>query len=862
MSDAQRLREPRDDTDGSGACCTGPARSAPAQRTADAACRAHGDAASCGASSHASSRDHGAAPAVGTDAHRKHEHHAAHGHGDDEAGHEHRHAHPHGHSHEHQHGHDHDHGHDHGHDHDHDHDHGHEDSCCAPAASTLAPLPAAEATAAGNVRSAFRIMQMDCPTEETLIRKKLGGMDEVSALEFNLMQRMLTVEHVPGAQPAIERAIRTLGMTPEAASAGTPAPAAPAEAPAKPWWPLALAGAAAIASEAASWAGLPAWLSALLAIAAVLSCGLTTYRKGWIALRNRNLNINALMSIAVTGAMSIGQWPEAAMVMVLFTIAELIEAKSLDRARNAIQGLMRLAPDTATVQDADGTWRTIDAARVVLGAIVRVKPGERIGLDGEVVSGRSTVNQAPITGESLPVEKAAGDAVYAGTINESGSFDYRVTALASNSTLARIIHAVEEAQGAKAPTQRFVDRFARIYTPIVFAVALLVAVAPPLVVGGAWHDWIYRALVLLVIACPCALVISTPVTIVSGLAAAARRGILVKGGVYLEEGRKLAWLALDKTGTITHGKPVQTDVDAHATDIDFTRARHLAASLAARSDHPVSQAIAAAARDANAPAFADVQDFEALLGRGVRGTIDGVRYWLGNHRLVEELERCSPALEAKLDALERQGKSVVMLIDDARVLAIFAVADTIKDTSRAAIADLHALGIRTAMLTGDNPHTARAIAAQAGIDDARGNQLPEDKLAAVDELARGGAGAVGMVGDGINDAPALARADIGFAMGAMGTDTAIETADVALMDDDLRKIPAFVRLSRATHRVLVQNIGFALGVKLVFLGLTVAGLGTMWMAVFADAGASLIVVGNGLRLLSNARAFGGAPAAR
>ncbi|MDN8011539.1 heavy metal translocating P-type ATPase [Burkholderia multivorans] len=848
MSDAQRLRDPRDDTDGGGTCCTGPARSAPAQRTADAACRAHGDAASCGASSHAGSRDHDATPAVGTDAHRKHEHHAAHGHGHDEAGHEHNHAHAHDHSHEHR--------------HDHDHDHDHEDSCCAPPAPTLAPLPAAEATAAGNVRSAFRIMQMDCPTEETLIRKKLGGMDEVSALEFNLMQRMLTVEHVPGAQPAIERAIRTLGMTPEAASAGTPASAAPAEAPAKPWWPLALAGAAAIASEAASWAGLPAWLSALLAIVAVLSCGLTTYRKGWIALRNGNLNINALMSIAVTGAMAIGQWPEAAMVMVLFTIAELIEAKSLDRARNAIQGLMRLAPDTATVQDADGTWRTIDAARVVLGAIVRVKPGERIGLDGEVVSGRSTVNQAPITGESLPVEKAAGDAVYAGTINESGSFDYRVTALASNSTLARIIHAVEEAQGAKAPTQRFVDRFARIYTPIVFAVALLVAVAPPLVVGGAWHDWIYRALVLLVIACPCALVISTPVTIVSGLAAAARRGILVKGGVYLEEGRKLAWLALDKTGTITHGKPVQTDVDAHAADIDLSRARHLAASLAARSDHPVSQAIAAAARDANAPAFADVQDFEALLGRGVRGTIDGVRYWLGNHRLVEELERCSPALEAKLDALERQGKSVVMLIDDARVLAIFAVADTIKDTSRAAIADLHALGIRTAMLTGDNPHTAQAIAAQAGIDDARGNQLPEDKLAAVDELARGGAGAVGMVGDGINDAPALARADIGFAMGAMGTDTAIETADVALMDDDLRKIPAFVRLSRATHRVLVQNIGFALGVKLVFLGLTVAGLGTMWMAVFADAGASLIVVGNGLRLLSNARAFGGAPAAR
>ncbi|KWD14967.1 hypothetical protein WM34_06825 [Burkholderia ubonensis] len=760
--------------------------------------------------------------------------------------------HDHGHAHEHGEGAVHDDGEAHDHDHDHDHDHAAGD-CCAPAALTLAPLPVSQATASGDVRSAFRIMQMDCPTEETLIRKKLGGMREVSALEFNLMQRMLTVEHAPGAQAAIAGAIRTLGMTPEAASADAPPSRARAE-PAKPWWPLALAGVAAIASEAASWVGLPSWLAAVLALGAVLACGITTYKKGWIALRNGNLNINALMSIAVTGAMAIGQWPEAAMVMVLFTIAELIEAKSLDRARNAIQGLMRLAPDTATVRDADGSWRTVEAAQVALGAIVRVKPGERIGLDGEVVGGRSTVNQAPITGESLPVEKTAGDTVFAGTINESGSFEYRVTAVASNTTLARIIHAVEEAQGAKAPTQRFVDQFARVYTPIVFAIALLVAVAPPLVAGGAWHEWIYRALVLLVIACPCALVISTPVTIVSGLAAAARRGILVKGGVYLEEGRKLGWLALDKTGTITHGKPVQTDFVLRAADVDAARVRHLAASLAARSDHPVSQAIAAAARAEGAAPFADVQDFEALVGRGVRGAIDGARYWLGNHRLVEELARCSPSLEAQLGALEREGKSVVMLIDETRVLGVFAVADTIKDTSRAAIAELHALGIRTAMLTGDNPHTAQAIARQAGIDDARGNQLPEDKLAAVEELATSGAGAVGMVGDGINDAPALARADIGFAMGAMGTDAAIETADVALMDDDLRKIPAFVRLSRATHRVLVQNIGFALGVKLVFLGLTVAGLGTMWMAVFADAGASLIVVGNGLRLLARSKA--------
>lgn len=756
-----------------------------------------------------------------------------------------------------------DHPHDHDHDHDHDRDRDHDGAaCCAPAPVAFAPLPGARKAAGGRVRSAFRIMQMDCPTEETLIRKKLSAMSEVAALEFNLMQRMLAVEHVPGAEAGIAAAIRSLGMTPEQADAGASgrgALPAPADAP-RPWWPLAVAGVAAAASEAATWLQLPVWLAAALALAAVATCGLGTYRKGWIALTNGNLNINALMSIAVTGAMAIGQWPEAAMVMVLFTVAELIEARSLDRARNAIQSLMRLAPDTVTLRQPDGTWQPVDAAQVALGAIVRVKPGERIGLDGEIVAGRSTVNQAPITGESLPVEKTEGDAVYAGTINEAGSFEYRVTAVASNTTLARIIHAVEEAQGAKAPTQRFVDSFARVYTPIVFAIALVVAIAPPLVLDGAWRDWIYRALVLLVIACPCALVISTPVTIVSGLAAAARRGILVKGGVYLEQGRRLAWLALDKTGTITRGKPVQTDFEMRAADVDAALVRGLAARLAARSDHPVSQAVAAAsaaqagaggaggAPRAKPASFADVADFEAIPGRGVRGKIDGVPYWLGNHRLVEELDCCTSALEARLDELERQGKTVVMLIDGARVLGLFAVADTVKDTSRAAVAELHALGIKTAMLTGDNPHTAQAIAQQVGIDDARGNQLPQDKLAAVEALAAGGR-AVGMVGDGINDAPALARADIGFAMGAMGTDTAIETADVALMDDDLRKIPAFVRLSRATHRVLVQNIAFALAVKAVFVGLTVAGMGTMWMAVFADAGASLIVVGNGLRLL-------------
>ena len=727
-----------------------------------------------------------------------------------------------------------------------DHQHAHEEGgaavCCASAPIPTSPISAPQLTSDG-VRTSIRILQMDCPTEEALIRKKLGPMSEVRQMDFNLVQRVLTVVHAPGALDPVLEAVRSLGFQPELAEAG--AARTPARETPKPWWPLALAGVAAIASEAASWAGLPGPLVAALAIVAVLGSGLTTYKKGWVAIRNGNLNINALMSIAVTGALALGQWPEAAMVMVLFTIAELIEAKSLDRARNAIEGLMRLTPEEATVQQNDGSWQSVEAKSVAVGSLVRVRPGERIALDGSITSGRSTVNQAPITGESLPVDKTVDDAVFAGTINESGSFDYRVTAAASNSTLSRIIHAVEEAQGARAPTQRFVDQFARVYTPVVFAIALAVAVLPPLLMGGAWQDWIYKALVLLVIACPCALVISTPVTIVSGLAAAARKGVLIKGGVYLEEGRKLRWLAMDKTGTITHGKPVQTDFE-RLDDMDEARCLQVTASLAGRSDHPVSQAVAVAA-NAQGVVREAVDSFEALPGRGVKGVIGGSVYRLGNHRLVHELGLCSPDLENRLDAMERQGKTVVMLVDEKRVLALFAVADTVKESSRAAVDELHRLGVRTVMLTGDNAHTAEAIARQVGIDQAHGNQLPEDKLRVIESLAS--EGVVGMVGDGINDAPALARSHIGFAMGAMGTDTAIETADVALMDDDLRKIPAFIRLSKSTHSVLVQNITLALGIKAVFLVLTLMGLGTMWMAVFADVGASLLVVGNGLRLL-------------
>ena len=732
---------------------------------------------------------------------------------------------------------------------DHEHPQSESHECCHHAHVAQAPrvsdawvgLDPQQALSDG-VRTPLRIMQMDCPTEEALIRKKLESVKGINAVQFNLMQRVLTVDHQTQALPAIVEAIRSLGFDAQLPdNTGRLVPSEPPRPAA--WWPLGVAAAAALAAELSGWFTDITWLPAVLAMLAIAIGGLGTYKKGLTALLNRNLNINALMSIAVTGALALGQWPEAAMVMVLFAVAEFIEAKSLDRARDAITRLMQLAPESVCVQGGDGVWKTVPAAQVSVGSRVRAAPGERIGLDGVVLSGSSALNQAPITGESMPVDKTVDDMVYAGSINGMGELEYRVTAAFDHTLLARIIEAVQNAQGSKAPTQRFVDRFARIYTPIVCALALAVAVFPPLLLGQPWFDWIYRALVLLVIACPCALVISTPVAIVSGLAAAARHGILIKGGIYLEQGRQLAWLALDKTGTLTLGKPEPIGIVVTDASRTIAQCQQWAASLADRSDHPVSQAIARAHRGS----LSAVQGFAATAGGGVHGTIDGHEYRLGAYRWIREGMAPDASLERQLSDLEEQGGSVTVLADATQVLAFFAVADTIRPSSRAAIAELPQLGVRTAMLSGDNAGAARSIAHQAGIDQVRSSLLPQDKLDTIMQYEVDGL--VGMVGDGINDAPALARADIGFAMGAMGTDTAIETADVALMDDDLRKIPRFIRLSRATHAILVQNIAVALGIKAVFLALTVVGLGTMWMAVFADVGASLLVLANSLRLL-------------
>jgi Zn2+/Cd2+-exporting ATPase len=703
-------------------------------------------------------------------------------------------------------------------------------------------------------QQSFRIPTMDCAAEESEIRRAVDGIAGIEALRFHLGERRLEITASPDAALRALEAIRAAGFKPEPLPISDTPDASPDPRPAafmglgSSALRLLLALVLAIAAEGVAYFVKSGWvttgLEMALAATAIGLAGLETYRKGVAALFKGRLNINALMSVAVTGAFLIGQWPEAAMVMALYAIAELIEARSVDRARNAIRTLMALAPEEAEVRQADGNWITTAVSQIPLQAILRIRPGARLPLDGIVTSGSSAVNQAPVTGESLPVDKTVGDPVFAGTINETAELEIRVTAAAANTTLARIIHAVEQAQGTQAPTQRFVDRFAAYYTPAVFLLAVGVAVAMPWLMGWTWLDALYKALVLLVVACPCALVISTPVTVVSALASAARRGILIKGGVYLEEARKIRVIALDKTGTITEGKPRLVDFTPTVTSPEKAAVGILAASLARRSDHPVSRAIAEALPDGNV----DVTNFKALAGRGVEGTIAGERYVLGNHRLIEELGLCGSELESQLKVHEDAGRTVTLLASRTKVLGIFAVADTIKPSSQQAIAELRHLGIRSTMLTGDNAATARAIAAQAGVDTAEGNLLPEDKLKAVKELQQR-FGLTAMTGDGINDAPALATADIGIAMGAAGTDTAIEAADIVVMNDDLRRIPEAIWLSRRTHGVLWQNIVLALGIKAAFLAMTLFGNATMWMAVFADMGASLIVVANGLRLL-------------
>jgi Cd2+/Zn2+-exporting ATPase len=601
----------------------------------------------------------------------------------------------------------------------------------------------------------------------------------------------------------------------------------------------------------------PDWLKTVVFAVSTLSGGMLVFPAAWNALLGKRLDMNVLMTVAVTGAWIIGEQGEAAAVVFLFSLSELLESWAATRARRAVQALLELSPPTAIVIGADGTERETAVAEVAIGAEIRIRSGSRVPLDGDVISGNSSVDQAPINGESVPVDKAPGDLVFAGTVNQEGSLTVRVTKAAVDSTLARIIQLVGEAEEQKPPTQRWVDRFAAIYTPAVFIAAILVAVIPPLLMGQAWNPWVYRALVLLVIACPCALVIATPVSIVSGLTALARRGVLVKGGIYLEAVAQLRALAVDKTGTITQGKQEVTTITTVSTLTENDILSH-AASINQHSDHPLALAIVAAATSRNL-SIASSTHFQSITGQGAKALIAGQQYFIGNHRMAHDAGLCSPEIEKIIAKIEANGQSLTILSRAARperegeVLGIIAIADTLRPEVTEALMLIHQAGIeKIIMLSGDNQRTVSAIAKQAGIDESIGDLMPEQKVDHLKKLVTQYTH-VGMIGDGVNDAPALAIASVGFAMGAIGSDTAIETADIALMKDDLRKVAEAVFVGRRALRIIRFNITFALIIKAIFLTLAFLGITGLWLAILADTGATLIVIGNSLRLLKRAR---------
>lgn len=701
------------------------------------------------------------------------------------------------------------------------------------------------------ITTIVHIAGLDCPAEEKLLRQCLAPIKEIETIECNFINQTLTISHSLSTITPLTDAISKAGMKATLPSSEIPSTSMVTRKNYYPEMLLSISGVCALLAEGFSYAtGTEQSITVIvLSVGAMLISGCETLQKGLLALRTFTLNIHFLMMIAIIGAVLIGEWPEAAMVTFLFALAERIESYSLDKARHAIQGLMEMAPAEATVKKDNGAWQVMAVEQVELEDIMLVKPGERIPLDSIIVQGQSSVNQAPVTGESIPVEKKIGDVVYAGTLNERGSFECRVTSKINETLLAKIIRLVEQAQVQRAPTQRFVDQFARYYTPSMVILAILIASIPPLLFSASFYPWFYKALVLLVIACPCALVISTPVTMVSGLAAAARHGLLIKGGIYLEMGYQLKAVAFDKTGTLTQGKPTVTDIIGF-DNLTETQALQLAATLDSYSEHPVATAIVKKWQALNPTVtFQKVENFEALPGRGATGYIEGKRYFIGNHQLAEDNHVCNETVETLLAKLEQAGKTTVVLSNEENVIAILAVADAVRDSSKEAITTLNHLGIATIMLTGDNPITAKTIADLVGIKIVRANMLPAAKLAEMDNLLAQYQ-KVGMVGDGINDAPALAKATIGFAMGTTGTDTALETADVALMEDNLKKLPFFFSLSRKTTMILKQNITLAISIKIIFFILALANFATLWLAVFADMGASLLVVFNGLRLLN------------
>jgi Zn2+/Cd2+-exporting ATPase len=697
-----------------------------------------------------------------------------------------------------------------------------------------------------HAESTFRIEGMDCRDEVAMIERRFKNLHGLEAFSADLIGQRLHVKYDAAklSSGAITAAVADAGMR---AWLEHEEPVAVGDRAARIRLVLlATAGLALAAGVGVSFAAQTGWLANLLCALSLAASVPLTARKAWHAARLRTLDINILMLIAAAGAIALGNWSEAASVVFLFAVAQALEARTLERARVAVRALLDLSPVEAVVRDAEGE-RTAAVDAIRPGMVIVVKPGEKIPLDGEVTAGSSAVNQAPVTGESLPIDKETGDAVFAGSINGRGALEIRVTKRRHDTTLARIVHLIEQAQAQRAPAQTFIEDFARVYTPAVIALAVLLAALPPLAFGAPWTTWVYRALVLLVVSCPCALVISTPISIVAALAAAARKGVLIKGGAHLERFGRVRCIAFDKTGTLTHGTPEVVDVVA-LNGVSRDEVVALAAAVEQRSEHPIAQAILAYAETARIPVTPGV-DVLALAGRGAEGKVAGASIVLGNHRLFEERRLCSPALHAELGTLDARGRTPILIARDGAAVGIIAVSDRPREAGRDTVDLLRRHGIESlVMLTGDGVATARAIAEAIGVDEFRAELMPEDKVAAVDELRRR-FGAVAMVGDGVNDAPALASADVGIVMGAAGSDAAIETADVALMADELLKIPYALRLSRATLRNIKVNLAISLALKAAFVVAAVAGAATLWMAIVADTGASVIVIANALRLL-------------
>ena len=727
---------------------------------------------------------------------------------------------------------------------------------------------------AEGIGRSFDVTGLDCAEEVAILKRVVGPLvGGPNQLAFDVLNGRMTVldEAEPVADADVIAAIDATGMTARRSGTGDGADAGTRFRTQK--WFTALSGTFLVAGLLAQFLGTGEvvapvdvvdgrggnpveWIASLLYLAAIALGVRFVAPKAWFSARSLVPDMNLLMVVAVIGAVAIGELFEGATVAFLFALSLLLESWSVGRARDAVSALLDLAPETVRVMRDDGTEADVRAADVAVGTRFVVRGGDRIGLDGTVVEGAGSVDQAPITGESVPVPKEPGDEVFAGTINGEGTLEVWSTKPATDTVLARITRMVSDAHSRRAPSEQWVERFARVYTPAVMVLAILVLLVPPLLFGAAWETWIYNALVLLVIACPCALVISTPVSIVAALASAARNGVLIKGGAYVEAPARLTALALDKTGTLTLGEPEVTDLMPLAGQSDDELLAD-AAALEARSSHPLARAILRRAEESGV-AFAPAEDVSVIAGKGLSGTRDGRAMWLGSPRFAAE--RGVPGtteLTGHAEAFEARGRTVVAIGDEEGVRGLVAMADAIKPEARSVIARLHELGVeRVVMLTGDNEATARAVAGEIGIDEVRAELLPEDKVAAIEELVERH-DVVAMIGDGVNDAPAMARAHFAVAMGAIGSDAAIETADVALMTDDIARVPWLIEHARRSLRVIRQNIAFSLGVKLLFVGLTAFGLASLWGAIAADVGATLLVVANALRLLRAKNAGGG-----